>query len=114
MAEITVSGAETLAPEETTVPAGVETPVAAPVADPESFQEIVDKLRVIGTELTETTKLLMRPDLYDEQFMTENPEADVGEMKANIMLSARHAEDSVMRLGRVLWAMAGRKDITNE
>ncbi len=74
-----------------------------------TFKDLLDELRVLGKEQTRLTKMLMRPDLYNEDFYKANPVADAGEMKANIMLSVRHSESARMRLGKVIQAMMGGK-----
>lgn len=100
-----------------TAPEGEEAPIITGDGieeEPTTFSEVLALLRALGKEQTKLTKVLMRPDMYNEAFYTANPAADVGEMKANIMLSVRHTEDAVMRLGKVLQAMAGGKSINDK
>ena len=40
-------------------------------------------------------------------YLPLGPESDQGEAMANIMLAYRHAEDAVMRLGKVIQALDG-------
>lgn len=40
-------------------------------------------------------------------------EADQGEMLANIMLTYRHLEDAIMRIGKIFQALDGGKSVYN-
>lgn len=69
----------------------------------ESFDEhckqLREKLRQIGPEV----KAMMNHHDFGEP----RPGSDTGEMKANIMLSYRHVEDAIMRLGKAIQAYDG-------
>lgn len=70
----------------------------------EHFEEKCSTLRFGIRERAELVKILMDHDVFEEK---ENPQADFGEMKANIMLAYRHLEDARMRLGKAIQAYDG-------
>lgn len=63
----------------------------------------IDALRAEIERANREVKDLMGFDLPEH--------SDIGEVKANIMLSYRHLEDARMRLGKVLQALEGGKSI---
>lgn len=69
-----------------------------------SVKEDCDDLRKVIGGIGKSVKMLM-----DHEAMAHNRplKIDVGEMKANIMLSYRHLEDARMRLGKVIQAEDG-------
>lgn len=72
-----------------------------------SYEDKIVRLRKMGKALTKEIRDMMIPELYNEEFTNKYPEADVAEMKANVMLAVRHSEDCRMRAGKVLQALNG-------
>lgn len=65
-------------------------------------------LREIGEEVLALRK---HHDLLRTPYATKPGEPDKGEMIANLMLSYRHVEDAIMRLGKAIQAYDGGKSV---
>lgn len=66
----------------------------------EPIENKITDLRVELKVMASVVKGLMNIDITE-------PNANVPEVKANIMLAYRHVEDATMRLGKVLQALNG-------
>ncbi len=82
--------------EQIVAPAGVAVPI----------EDIVSIKRKDIKEVAKFVKGLMSHPYFKSE-RESGSKADIGEMKANIMLSYRHLEDAAMRLGKVLQAHDG-------
>lgn len=73
------------------------------------FRNKVNKLRKDIRDIGSQVKSMMNETIFTSGNLSDI--SDVGEMKANIMLSYRHLEDARLRLGKVIQAYDGGTSI---
>jgi len=68
------------------------------------------KLRLELTSVAERVRALLNHPVTGQH----PADADLAEMRANVMLAYRHLEDSIMRLGKAIQAFDGGRSIYHE